>query len=190
MTEKRLCLAVICVALVVAPARAQDPPHNEAVRVEQLWRIFNDLYGPEGPGRGQHGVARRRAVALGPLQRRLRERVLAVRRRAHQPAGVAAAAGAGGRLHLRVRPGPRHLQPHHQQLRPDHVRARRDHRRPPAVGGLCHPAPRVRPHRRPRPEPHPGGVQPRQRRAARRPRGRRHDGELGGEPASRARRCS
>ena len=48
MTEKRLCLAVICVALVVAPARAQDPPHNEAVRVEQLWRIFSDLYGPEG----------------------------------------------------------------------------------------------------------------------------------------------
>ena len=48
MTEKRLCLAVICVALVAAPARAQDPPHNEAVRVEQLWRIFNDLYGPGG----------------------------------------------------------------------------------------------------------------------------------------------
>ena len=48
MTEKRLWLAVICVALVAAPARAQDPPHNEAVRVEQLWRIFNDLYGPGG----------------------------------------------------------------------------------------------------------------------------------------------
>ena len=46
--EAAVCLAVICVALVAAPARAQDPPHNEAVRVEQLWRIFNDLYGPEG----------------------------------------------------------------------------------------------------------------------------------------------
>ena len=44
----RLWLAVIGAALFATPARAQDPPHNEAVRVEHLWSIFNDLYGAGG----------------------------------------------------------------------------------------------------------------------------------------------
>ena len=48
MTGKALGLAVISMAFLAAPASAQDPPHNEAVRVEHLWSIFNDLYGPDG----------------------------------------------------------------------------------------------------------------------------------------------
>jgi hypothetical protein len=48
MTTTRLWAAVMYVAVVATPVRAQDPPHNEAVRVEHLWSIFNDLYGPSG----------------------------------------------------------------------------------------------------------------------------------------------
>jgi hypothetical protein len=48
MTTTRLWAAVMCVAVVATPVRAQDPPHNEAVQVEHLWSIFNDLYGPSG----------------------------------------------------------------------------------------------------------------------------------------------
>jgi hypothetical protein len=44
---KRLWLAVLGVAMAAAPARAQDP-YNVAVRVEQLSRVFSDLYGPNG----------------------------------------------------------------------------------------------------------------------------------------------
>jgi hypothetical protein len=40
-------LAVVAVAMAAAPARAQDP-YNVAVRVEQLSRVFSDLYGPNG----------------------------------------------------------------------------------------------------------------------------------------------
>ena len=48
MTTIRLWAALMCVAVVATPVRAQDPPHNEAVRVEHLWSTFNDLYGPSG----------------------------------------------------------------------------------------------------------------------------------------------
>lgn len=44
---KRLLMAVFSLALAAAPARAQQP-YNVAVQVEQLARIFADLYGPEG----------------------------------------------------------------------------------------------------------------------------------------------
>jgi hypothetical protein len=42
----RIWLAAIAV-LMAGPAWAQDP-YNVAVRVEQLSRVFNDLYGPDG----------------------------------------------------------------------------------------------------------------------------------------------
>jgi hypothetical protein len=38
---------VIAVVMAATPARAQDP-YNVAVRVEQLSRLFSDLYGPNG----------------------------------------------------------------------------------------------------------------------------------------------
>jgi len=44
---KRVCLVVVAVVMAAGPAAAQDP-YNVAVRVEQLSRIFNDLYGPRG----------------------------------------------------------------------------------------------------------------------------------------------
>ena len=45
--RKSVWLAVIAVVMAAAPARAQDP-YNVAVRVEQLSRVFSDLYGPNG----------------------------------------------------------------------------------------------------------------------------------------------
>jgi hypothetical protein len=45
--RKPVWLTVIAVVMAAAPARAQDP-YNVAVRVEQLSRVFSDLYGPNG----------------------------------------------------------------------------------------------------------------------------------------------
>jgi hypothetical protein len=45
--RKPLWLTVIAIVMAAAPARAQDP-YNVAVRVEQLSRLFSDLYGPNG----------------------------------------------------------------------------------------------------------------------------------------------
>jgi Putative MetA-pathway of phenol degradation len=42
-----LLTAALCLILTAVPARAQQP-YNVAVRVDQLARIFADLYGPEG----------------------------------------------------------------------------------------------------------------------------------------------
>ncbi len=44
---RRVLLALLCPLLTASPAQAQQP-YNVVVRVDQLTRIFTDLYGPEG----------------------------------------------------------------------------------------------------------------------------------------------
>ena len=85
--------------------------------VTELSRIFTELYGPERTGREQPRVARRRRLALGALQQRLRERVLPVRHRADRSDRLAAAARAGLGLHLSVRSGARRVHAVDLELR-------------------------------------------------------------------------
>ena len=99
---RRLIVALACVVCVARPACAQDP-YNLTAPVTNLATIFTDLFGPRGLIVDSLATLPGRAAALGALQQRLPVQLQPVQHRARQPAGQRAAAVAGRRLHLSVR---------------------------------------------------------------------------------------
>ena len=108
--------AVITLLAGVEPARAQDPIQRHGERHRAVAHLHRTLWAGR-PRREQPGVTGRRCLALGAFQQRLRERVLPVRHRAHEPDRLAASSGAGVGLHLSVRSGARCVHTFDVQLR-------------------------------------------------------------------------
>ena len=185
----RLILVVLCLVAGDPDRRSAGSLQPDGARPQPGDDLHRPLR-PARPDRGQPGDAARGAAPHRALRQRLPVQLRPVQHRAGQPAGERAAAVAGRRLHLRVRPVARCVPAHDAELRPDPGGSRRDDWRRAGVDGVRAAAFHVRLGRGHRPPAGARGLHARQRATARRARGRGHDEQRdqgGRQPVHRVR---